>query len=39
VWPRAELVIVDQTGHGTDEQLSSELIRATDLFARKPEEE
>jgi proline iminopeptidase len=39
VWPRAALVIIDQTGHGTDAQLSSELIRATDLCARKREEE
>lgn len=34
VWPRAGLVIVDQTGHGTDARLGSELVRATDRFAR-----
>lgn len=32
-WPRAELMIVDQSGHGTDANLSRELIRATDRFA------
>ncbi|MGZ6300064.1 MAG: prolyl aminopeptidase [Candidatus Limnocylindria bacterium] len=32
-WPRAELVIVDQSGHGTDANLSRELIRATDRYA------
>ena len=39
VWPRAELVIIDQAGHGTDVQLSSELVNATDRLARKREEE
>lgn len=34
VWPRAELVIVDDAGHsGSQPALSQELIRATDLFA------
>lgn len=32
-WPRADLVIVDQSGHGTDANLSRELVRATDRFA------
>jgi len=32
-WPQAELVIVDQSGHGTDANLSRELVRATDRFA------
>jgi proline iminopeptidase len=33
VWPRAELVIVDDAGHGTNTDLSRELVRATDRFA------
>jgi proline iminopeptidase len=34
VWPRAELVIVDDAGHAaSDPVLSQELIRATDRFA------
>jgi proline iminopeptidase len=32
-WPRAELVIVDDVGHGTDRGLGAELVRATDRFA------
>jgi len=32
VWPRAALVVVEHTGHGTDAPLSSELVRATDRF-------
>jgi proline iminopeptidase len=34
VWPRAELVIVDDAGHGANANLSRELVRATDRFAR-----
>ncbi len=33
VWPRAELVIVDDAGHSANPSLSRELIRATDRFA------
>ena len=33
VWPRAELVIVDDAGHSVNPGLSQELIRATDRFA------
>jgi proline iminopeptidase len=33
VWPRAELVIVDDAGHSTTPGLTRELIRATDRFA------
>jgi proline iminopeptidase len=34
VWPRAELVIVDDAGHSADNPaLTQELIRATDRFA------
>lgn len=33
VWPRAEVVIVDDAGHATNANLSRELIRATDRFA------
>ena len=32
VWPRAELVIVDEAGHSVNAGLSRELIRATDRF-------
>ncbi len=32
-WPRAELVIVDDAGHGIDEKVTAELVRATDRFA------
>jgi proline iminopeptidase len=32
VWPRATMVIVDDSGHGTDAALSRELVRATDHF-------
>jgi proline iminopeptidase len=34
-WPQAELIIVDQSGHGTDANISQELVRATDRFAAK----
>ncbi|HEU6443593.1 MAG TPA: prolyl aminopeptidase [Gaiellaceae bacterium] len=34
VWPRADLVIVDDAGHGTGGGLGGELVRATDRFAR-----
>ena len=33
VWPRAELVIVDNAGHAADAGITEELIRATDRFA------
>ncbi len=33
VWPRAELVIVDDAGHSANPGLTRELIRATDRFA------
>jgi proline iminopeptidase len=34
-WPRAELVIVDDAGHGPDDPgMTDELIRASDRFAR-----
>jgi len=34
VWPRAELVIVDDAGHDADSlSTTQELIRATDRFA------
>ena len=34
VWPRAELVIVDNAGHSTDNtDITRELVRATDQFA------
>ena len=32
-WSRAELVVVDNAGHGADESISRELIRATVRFA------
>lgn len=35
VWPRAELVIVDDAGHSANPGLSQELVRATDQFAIK----
>jgi proline iminopeptidase len=35
-WPDAELVVVDGEGHAGDAPgISSELIRATDRFARR----
>lgn len=34
VWPRAELVIVDDAGHAVDPGLTRELVRATDRFAQ-----
>ena len=33
VWPRAELWIVDETGHSPNERLDQELVRATNKFA------
>lgn len=36
VWPRAELVIVDDAGHSANPGLTQELIRATDQFAALP---
>jgi proline iminopeptidase len=36
VWPRAELVIVPDTGHEANELLSRELVRATDRCAFGP---
>lgn len=33
VWPRAELVIVDNAGHAANSGITQELIRATDRFA------
>jgi proline iminopeptidase len=33
VWPRAELIIVDDAGHAASPGLTRELIRATDRFA------
>lgn len=35
VWPRAELVIVDDAGHSVNANLSRELIRATRRFAKR----
>ena len=32
VWPRAELVVVDDAGHGGSASLDRELVRATDRF-------
>ena len=35
-WPQAELVIVDDAGHGPDDPgMTDELIRASDRFARR----
>jgi proline iminopeptidase len=34
VWPRAELVVVDEAGHGGSDSLDRELVRATDRFKR-----
>lgn len=34
-WPRAELVIVDEAGHGANQALISEVIAATDRFAAR----
>ncbi|MCH8994627.1 MAG: prolyl aminopeptidase [Chloroflexi bacterium] len=36
VWPRAELVIVDDAGHSANPSLTQALIRATDQFAVLP---
>ncbi|HEV8575254.1 MAG TPA: prolyl aminopeptidase [Dehalococcoidia bacterium] len=37
-WPRAELVIVDNAGHAANHaDITRELVRATDRFARRPE--
>lgn len=33
VWPRAELVIVDDAGHAADAAVSAQLVRATGQFA------
>ena len=33
-WPRAELVVVDDAGHGGSDSLDGELVRATDRFRR-----
>lgn len=33
VWPRAELVVIDNAGHANSPGLTQELIRATDRFA------
>jgi proline iminopeptidase len=35
VWPRAELVIVDEAGHDSNPALTAELIAATDRFAAR----
>jgi proline iminopeptidase len=35
VWPHAELVIVDEAGHGANSALLSEVIAATDRFAAR----
>ncbi len=36
VWPRAELVIIDDAGHAADNaRITNELIRATDRFTRR----
>jgi len=35
VWPLAELVIVDDAGHSANPSLMSEVVRATDRFARR----
>jgi proline iminopeptidase len=35
-WPRAELVVVDDTGHAPNARLNEELIRATNRFAVQP---
>ena len=35
VWPRADLVIVDEAGHSTNPALTGELIAATDRFAAR----
>ena len=34
-WPRAELVIVDDAGHGAGEGIAAELVRATSRFAAR----
>ena len=36
VWPRAELVIVDDAGHAADAAIGDQLVRATDRFAKRP---
>lgn len=36
VWPRAELVVVPDSGHAADENLGRELVRATDRFRAAP---
>lgn len=34
-WPRAELVIVDDAGHGASGGIAAEIVRATDRFAAR----
>jgi len=34
VWPRAELVVVPEAGHGGSAELDREIVRATDSFRR-----
>jgi proline iminopeptidase len=34
-WPRSELVIVDDAGHGASEGIAAELVRATNRFAAR----
>jgi proline iminopeptidase len=36
VWPSAELVIVDNAGHAAGPEITAELVRATNRFARRP---
>ena len=35
VWPRARLVIVDESGHGTGPQVTGAIVQATDALARQ----
>ena len=35
VWPRARLVIVDESGHGAGPAVTGEIVQATDEFARQ----
>ena len=35
-WPRAELVIVEESGHGTGPRVTEEIVRATDRLAYVP---
>ena len=34
-WPRAELVVVDESGHGSGPRVTEEIVRATDMFASR----